>query len=107
MKQLIVLLALATFASGALAAEYDRGAQKAKQACAACHGADGNAPLRPDYPRIAGQHEDYLYKALREYRSGARKNAIMAGQAANLSRQDMQDLAVFFSSQKGSLGVIR
>ena len=108
MKHITVLLVLATLASGALAAgNADRGAEKAKQVCAACHGADGNTPLQPDYPRIAGQHGDYLYKVLRDYQSGARKNAIMGAQAANLTRQEMQDLAAYFSSQKGSLGLIR
>ncbi len=108
MKPIIGLLALTTFASGALAAgNADRGAEKAKQVCAACHGADGSTPLQPDYPRIAGQHEDYLNKALRDYQSGARKNAIMGSQAANLSRQEMQDLAAYFSRLPGSLGVIR
>lgn len=108
MKRIIVLLAMTTLASGALAAgNADRGAEKAKQLCAACHGTDGNTPLQPDYPRIAGQYEDYTYIALRDYKSGARKNAIMASQVANLSRQEMQDLAAFYSRQKGSLGVVR
>jgi cytochrome c553 len=108
MNRIIVLIALTAIASGAAAAgNADRGAEKAKQICAACHGADGNTPLQPDYPRIAGQHGDYLYKALRDYKSGARKNAIMGSQAATLSREEMQDLAAYFSSQKGSLGVIR
>jgi cytochrome c553 len=108
MKRIIVLLALTTLASGAMAAgNADRGAEKAKQVCAACHGADGNTPLQPEYPRIAGQHADYLNKALRDYQSGARKNAIMGSQAANLSRQEMQDLASYFSGLPGSLGVIR
>jgi cytochrome c553 len=108
MNRIIILLALTAIAPGAWAAgNADRAAEKAKQVCAACHGADGNTPLQPEYPRIAGQHEDYLYKALRDYQSGARKNAIMGSQAATLSRQEMQDLAAYFSSQKGSLGVIR
>jgi len=108
MRQFIVLLALGALASGAAAAgNADRGAEKAKQVCAACHGADGNTPLLPDYPRIAGQHADYLYKALRDYKSGARKNAIMGSQAANLSRQEMQDLAAYYSGLHGSLGVKR
>ena len=107
MKPVIVLLALTTLASSALAAGNDRGAEKAKQVCAACHGADGNTPLQPDYPRIAGQHADYLNKALRDYQSGARKNAVMGSQTANLSRQDLQDLAAYFSGLPGSLGVIR
>ena len=108
MKRIIVVLALTALASSALAAgNADRGAEKAKQVCAACHGADGNTPLQPDYPRIAGQHGYYLYKALRDYQSGARKNAIMGSQAATLSRQEMLDLAAYFSGLPGSLGVIR
>ena len=108
MNRTIAMLALCVLSTAAGAAgNADRGAEKAKQVCAACHGADGNTPLQAEYPRIAGQHEDYLYKALRDYKSGARKNAIMGAQAANLSRQDMQDLATYFSGQKGPLGVIR
>jgi len=106
MKKIIVLLVLAAFVSAAAASgNADRGAEKAKQVCAACHGVDGNTPLQPEYPRIAGQHEDYLYKVLRDYQSGARKNAIMGSQAATLSRQEMQDLAAYFSSRMGVLGV--
>ena len=108
MKRTIALLALSVLAGTACAAgNAERGAEKAKQACAACHGADGNTPLQAEYPRIAGQHQDYVYKALREYKSGARKNAIMGSQAANLSRQDMADLAAYFAGQKGTLGTIR
>lgn len=108
MKQLIASLVLGAFAAGAGASgNAEMGAAKAKQVCAACHGADGNSPLQPEYPRIAGQHEDYLYKTLRDYQSGARKDAIMASQAATLSRQEMQDLAAYFSRQNGSLGVKR
>ena len=108
MTRTIGLFALCVFSTAAMAAgNAERGAEKAKQVCAACHGADGNTPLQAEYPRIAGQHQDYLYKVLRDYKSGARKNAIMGAQAANLSRQDMQDLAAYFSGQKGSLGTIR
>ncbi len=105
---IIVLAAAATLASSAFASgNAERGAVKAKQVCAACHGADGNTPLTPEYPRLAGQHEDYLYKALRDYKAGTRKNAIMGAQAAGLSAQDMQDLAAYFSRLQGSLTVIR
>jgi cytochrome c553 len=106
--RIFLVLAMSFLAPAVLAAgNAERGAEKAKQVCAACHGADGNTPLQAEYPRIAGQHEDYLVKALRDYKSGARKNAIMGAQAANLSRQEMQDLAAYFSSLKGVLGVIR
>lgn len=76
-------------------------AGKAKSApCAACHGADGNSPT-PSFPKLAGQHADYLYHSLKDYKSGKRKNPIMSGQVANLSTQDMKDLAAFFAKQKG------
>jgi cytochrome c553 len=68
--------------------------------CAACHGADGNSAAA-DFPRLAGQHYDYLVKALRDYKSGARKNAIMAPQVANLDQRDFEDLAAYFSEQQG------
>lgn len=74
--------------------------QSKSQTCAACHGADGNATIAM-YPRLAGQYEDYLLQALKEYKSGARKNPIMAGMVAALSAQDMADLAAYFAAQKG------
>lgn len=66
--------------------------------CAACHGADGRS-LAPDFPHIGGQVEEYLYRALLDYKLGVRQDAIMAGQVANLSKQDMRDLAAFYASQ--------
>ena len=68
--------------------------------CAACHGADGNSPS-PEFPRIGGQHEDYLLQALLAYKSGKRKNPIMAAQVENLTEADMADLAAWFAAQKG------
>ncbi len=83
----------------AQAANPEAGREKAKT-CAACHGPDGNSAA-PDFPRIAGQHYDYLVKALSDYKSGERKNAIMAPQATNLSKRDIEDLAAYFSRQSG------
>jgi cytochrome c553 len=94
-------------ASPAFAAGDAASGQQKSQACAACHGADGNTPTGPDFPRLAGQREDYLLKALKDYKSGARKNPIMGGQVSGLSAQDLADLAAFFSGQQGSLHVIR
>ena len=79
------------------------GQAKAKQVCAACHGENGDKPLQPEYPVLAGQHADYLINALKSYKSGARKNAIMGGQAQALSAKDMQDVAAWFSLQKSQL----
>ena len=76
--------------------------QKKAQPCAACHG-DGNKTLDATYPKLAGQYPDYLVKALSEYRSGKRKNAIMAGQAKGLSDQDIADLAAYFGSRAGGI----
>ena len=74
--------------------------QKKSQTCVACHGPDGNSQAA-DFPKIAGQHHDYLVKALKDYKSGARKNQIMAPMAANLTLRDIEDLAAYYSSQKG------
>ena len=79
----------------------DANSGKAKStACAACHGPDGNSPA-PAFPKLAGQNDDYLAQALKAYKSKARSNAIMNGQAANLSDQDIADLAAYFASQTG------
>lgn len=74
-------------------------------ACAACHGVDGNNAI-PLYPRLAGQHEDYLRKVLTDYQSGGRKNAIMQGMATPLSAQDIADLSAYFASQPKGLTVV-
>ena len=74
--------------------------------CQSCHGVDGNS-TNPSFPRLAAQYPDYLVKALSEYKSGQRKNAIMAGFAANLSDRDMEDIASYFASQKNGLVVKR
>ena len=81
------------------------GEQKARP-CAACHGADFNTPVSADIPRLAGQHQDYLARVLTDYKSGARKNPVMSGQAGTLSAQDVQDLAAYISSLNGTLKVI-
>ena len=101
MKKLlmIALASLSLSVAGNALAAGNAAAGKAKsQACAACHSADGNS-MSPDFPKLAGQHEEYLYKQLSQYKSGDRANAIMAGQVAGLSDQDMQDLAAYFASQ--------
>lgn len=95
---LAVLAATSLVAFPVAAADAAAGATKAKEVCAACHGMDGNSP-QPDYPKLGGQHADYLAKALRDYKSGARKNAIMAGFAAALTRQDIENLAAYYAQQ--------
>ena len=75
--------------------------EKKAETCAACHGPAGAKPLTPDYPILAGQPEDYLKHTLKAYKSGKRKNAIMNGMATPLSKQDIADLAAYFSKQPG------
>lgn len=98
----LVLAALGTSAYAAPAGDAKAGEQKA-QACQACHGADGNKTIDGTYPKLAGQYADYLAKALTDYKTGARKNAIMAGFATPLSAQDIADLAAFYASKSGDL----
>ncbi|HET9462886.1 MAG TPA: cytochrome c [Thiobacillus sp.] len=98
------LFILAAFALGVSLPVHAKGnyeAGKAKStACAACHGADGVSTV-PAFPKLAGQYRDYLYHTLKDYKSGKRKNPIMAGQVQALSDADMLDLAMYFSKQKG------
>jgi len=70
--------------------------------CVSCHGADG-VGITPLYPTLAGQHADYLARALDEYQKGARKNVIMATFAAHLTSAQMDALADYFAKQQPSL----
>ena len=88
-------------APGVILAKGDpaKGQEKAAT-CEACHGKTGIS-IDPNYPNLAGQHYSYLVKALSDYRSGERNNAIMSSFAANLNNQDIEDLAAWFASQEG------
>ena len=74
-----------------------------QETCGSCHGPDGAKPVAPENPILAGQYSDYIVKALSDYKSGKRKSAVMNGVAAELSKQDIEDLAAWFSSQKSIL----
>ncbi|MFO1397346.1 MAG: cytochrome c [Burkholderiales bacterium] len=106
MKTFSPLLVAAAFAAASLtasAADIDAGKKKVQEVCAACHGIDGATPTAPDYPKLAGQYPDYLTKALRDYKTGMRKNPIMAGMAAPLTDKDIENLVAYFSSQPSNL----
>ena len=101
MKRIVLSACLLLLASGPAPAGDAEAGKKKSEPCAACHGPEGNTPTGPDFPRLGGQHYDYLMRALQGYQSGARKNAIMNPLAANLTQRDIEDLAAYFSSQKG------
>ena len=97
------LIMLAMFACSAQASgDAGKGQKKAAEVCAACHGPDGAKPSAPDQPVLAGQYYDYLVQALSDYKIGRRTNPIMKGFAGQLSKQDIEDVAAWFSSQKST-----
>lgn len=96
----ILGLSMASSAWASSRGDAEAGKQKATAVCAACHGADGNSTA-PNFPRLAGQNEDYLRIALIRYKTKERNNAIMNGQAAPLTDKEIADLAAYFASQKG------
>jgi cytochrome c553 len=67
--------------------------------CVSCHGQDGVA-IAPAYPSLAGQHEDYIARAIDEYRKGGRKNPIMKGFAATLKDEDVEVIAKYFAREQ-------
>ena len=102
MKKTIFIAALSCALAGisGVALAGDAAAGKAKAAmCASCHGTDGNS-MAPTFPKLAGQHQAYLVDALKQYRSGARNNAMMKPMVANLTDADIANLAAFYATQK-------
>ncbi|MEY3461544.1 MAG: hypothetical protein RLZZ03_1197 [Pseudomonadota bacterium] len=82
----------------------------AKANCAACHGANFSMPIDPSYPKIGGQHADYLYVALKSYKNESnaivgRGNAVMAGMAKQYSNAELKQLANYLASVQGDLKV--
>jgi len=73
---------------------------EAAATCAACHGQNGIS-MSPMWPTLAGQHEDYLVHALKQYRDGGRKNPVMMPLAAALTDTDIKLLAEYFSDLEG------
>jgi cytochrome c553 len=104
-KQLntLVLTLLSLSALPALAADETNTAEKTVQTvCAACHGTDGNSAITQN-PKLAGQHSEYLLKQLTNFKEGKRANAVMAGMVANLTPDDMKNLADYYAAQKVTL----
>jgi cytochrome c553 len=113
----IAMVAGAAIAMGALVVSNPAAAASASNGkalveshnCAACHGANLNKPVSPEYPKLAGQHSSYIYWALRQYQMGngnpnlGRTNAIMQAQVQSLSQSDMKDIAAYVESLDGDL----
>lgn len=110
MRLTLLALAACTLAapvaaqSGAAQPDLAKGKEIASNVCVGCHGADGNSPL-PANPKLAGQHQDYLFKQLRNFKapegnSERRVNAVMNGMVAALSEDDMRSVAAFYAEQK-------
>ena len=74
--------------------------QNKSAVCHACHGATGTSP-QPAYPNLGGQQQNYLSKALRDFRDGHRINALMTAFSANLSDEDIEDISAWYASQQG------
>lgn len=109
MKNLIRMSTLLAALSGAAFASDQGQAPAAAKSleeltapCAACHGPSGVSSSGA-FPTIAGQHASYIEKALLDYKSGKRKNPIMAGQVTNLSKAEIEALARFYAQQEGPL----
>lgn len=113
MKRVVTVIsfgALMAFASTSVLAKGNIADGKQKAAtCFACHGVDGNS-VDPQYPRLAGQYNLYLQQVLHEYKGDqldTRNNPIMKGMVANLSDQDIEDVAAYFSSLPGKLDTLQ
>jgi cytochrome c553 len=92
-------------ASAAVAALIEKGA------CIACHGANFSTPVDPSYPKLGGQHADYLFVALKSYTVEGnnvvgRSNGIMAGIAKQYSKAEMREIAKYLASVEGELKVV-
>ena len=103
MKKIVLAAVLAVPVLASAGGNPEAGKAKAAQVCGACHGPEGNKPSAPDQPVLAGQYPDYIVKALSDYKSGKRTNPIMKAFAEQLSKQDMEDVAAWFSSQQSPL----
>ncbi|MDR3411384.1 MAG: c-type cytochrome [Formivibrio sp.] len=101
MRYLLALFTLLPLVSALAAPNGDpaKGKVLAEKICVACHGVDGNSVISTN-PVLAGQHSDYLYKQLSEFKASKRKNPVMFGIATTLSDTDMANAAAWFSSQQ-------
>jgi len=98
--KMLAAAAAMTFAAGFAMA--DGAALYAAKGCAACHGADGNSPTAPMYPKLAGQSPTYAVNQMKDIKSGARSNGmsmVMKPMVANVSETEMQEIANWLANQ--------
>ena len=108
MTRTLLIIAAATgvaFGQSATAAGDAAAGKKIAVQCQQCHGTDGNGPT-PLFPKLGGQHAKYIVQALEDYKTGVRREPVMAAFAAALSKQDREDLAAWYASQSGGLYTI-
>jgi cytochrome c553 len=101
MKTLVAAALIVLAAPAVHAADAEAGKAIAGSVCAACHNPDGIS-TNPIYPNLAGQHEAYLVSSIKAYKSGERKggmSAMMAPMVANLSDDDIANVAAYYASQ--------
>ncbi len=104
MKKIAIAVALVAGLTGVVHAAGDAEAGKTKAAsCFACHGADGNS-IAPNFPNLAGQSASYLYKQMKDFKAGKRKDPTMDAMILPLDDQAMQDISAFFATQKVKSG---
>lgn len=102
MRKTISVLAMAVVSGTGWAGGDPVVGQQKAQACAACHGTSGvSAYEQTQAPIIAGQYADYIVRALKDYKSGERDNAVMKGMSANLTERDMEDIAAYYAGKDG------
>jgi len=104
MNKLLISLLVTLGITGVAHAAGDAAQGKQKVAvCGACHGADGNS-LAPNFPKLAGQNENYLFKQLKDIKAGDRTVVEMTGMLNSLSEQDLADIAAYFAGQTVQIG---
>jgi cytochrome c553 len=100
MEDIAVYVAGAPLKSGATA--FGTAPGKVTELCVACHGKDG-VGITVEYPTLAGQHADYLERALDEYKKGGRKNAVMPAFVSTLGREEIKTIAEYYAAQRPQL----
>ena len=102
-KLVIVLLFIGSATTQLAFAQGNAAAGQTKAAlCATCHGPEGNSELAIN-PKLAGQNAAYITKQLKDYKAGVRSNPTMSAMVLNLSEEDMEDIAAWYSSQQVTL----